>query len=298
LVGSFLEDQLPYPLANAAEASAAHVLKHLVQSLDPQLEVQFDQPIQKELFLEGIRAEDNTLVLEYSALISALESRVSSEGQGVLKRSMATPDGSGICLGQPAINALGFAAWDAGNFKDIVFDNEQLVAFGMPDQVPWSNIRKTTVETTLPPLLEFREGSAWLDIGGIRAVVETESWGDAILYAAGQVPVKPGVNENGEITLMLNPSEDGSRDIILLGVGFEEAHGLLDRGDALEIIEAILPGIMSRSLLDLVNLTIAEIVIPPFDDSESSSLFGLVRMDIDDVQIVEDAWCVPTSLEF
>ena len=298
LVGTYLEDQLPYPLANAAEASTAHVLKHLVQSLDPQLEVQFDQPIQKELLLEGIRAEDNTIVLEYSALISALEPKLSSEGQGVLKRSMTTPGGRGICLGQPAINALAFAAWDAGNFKDIVFDNDQLVAFGMPNKVPWSNIRKTTVETTLPPLLEFREGSAWLDIGGIRAVVETESWGDAILYTAGQVPVKPGVNEKGEITLVLNPSEDGSRDIILLGVGFEEAHGLLDRGDALEIIEAILPGLMSRSLLDLVNLSIAEIVIPPFDDSESNALFGHVRMDIDDVQIVEDAWCVPTTLEF
>jgi hypothetical protein len=50
--------------------------------------------------------------------------------------------------------------------------------------------------------------------------------------------------------------------------------------------------------MDLANLTIAEIEIPPLNDPESSALFGQVKMDIGNVQIVEDAWCVPTTLEF
>jgi hypothetical protein len=298
LVGSFFENQLPLPLADAAEASASHILKHLVQALDPQLEVQFDKPINRDLFLQGIRAEDNMLVLEYSALIKAIEPQVASEGQGVLERGMTSPGGGGICLGQPAINAIGFAAWDAGNFQEMVFDNEHLVAFGMPDRVPWSNIQKATVETTLPPVLEFREGSAWLDIGGIRTVVNTKSWGEAVFYSAGRAPVKPGLNEDGSVTLLLNPSDDGSRDIQLLGVGFEEVHGLLDRDDAVEIIEAVLPALMSGILADLAKLTIDEINIPALDDPGSTALSGQLVLDISAVKIVEDAWCVPAILEF
>jgi hypothetical protein len=298
LVGSYLEDQLPLPLAEAAEGSAAHVLKHLVQSLDPSLEVQFDRPIQRDVFLRGIRAEHNSVVLEYSAHIAAIEPMVAGKGQGVLARSMTTPGGSGICVGQPAINALGFAAWDAGNFANIEFDYDQLVAFGMPSRAPWDNIRKATVEQTLPPLLEFREGSAWLDLGGIRAVIDTGPFGNAVLHAGGQIPVRIAVNDEGGLTLVVNSSDDGSRDIRLLGVGFEEAHPLLDRGAAVEIIEATIPGLMSGVLKDLANLTIAEIVIPPLDDPSSTSFIGQVVLATSDVQIVEDAWCVSATLEF
>jgi len=298
LVASYFEDQLPPPLADAAEGSASHVLKHLVQSLDPTLDVQFEQPIQRDLFLSGVRTEHNSVVLEYSANISAIEPRVAREGHGVLARSMTTPGGSGICVGQPAINALGFAAWDAGNFANIEFDYDQLIAFGMPDRPPWDNIRKATVEKALPPLLEFREGSAWLDLGGIRAVVDTGAFGEAVLHAGGQVPVRIGVNDEGGLALFVNSSGDGARDIRLLGVGFEEAHPLLDRGAAIEIIEATVPGLMSGVLTDLANLTIAQIVIPPLDDPSSTSLTGHVVLATSDVEIVEDGWCVPATLKF
>jgi hypothetical protein len=211
---------------------------------------------------------------------------------------MTTPGGSGICVGQPAINALGFAAWDAGNFAEIEFDYDQLVAFGMPSRAPWDNILTATVRKALPPLLEFREGSAWLDLGGIRAVLDTGPFGEAVLHAAGQVPVIIGVNDDGGLTLVVNASDDGSRGIRLLGVGFEEAHPLLDRGDAIEIIKATIPGLMSGVLKDLANLTIPQIVIPPLDDPSSTSLVGRVVLATSDVQIVEDAWCVPATLEF
>lgn len=298
LVATYFEDQLPPPLADAAEGSASHVLKHLVQSLDPSLGVQFEHPIQRDLFLGGIRAEANAVVLEYSANIAAIEPSVAREGQGVLARPMTTPGGSGICVGQPAINALAFAAWDAGNLARIEFDYEQLVAFGMPSRPPWDNIRKATVEKTLPPLLEFREGSAWLDLGGIRAVVDTGPFGNAVLHAGGQVPVRIGVNDEGGLTLVVNSSDDGSRGIRLLGVGFEEAHPLLDRGAAIKIIEATIPGLMVGVLKDLANLTIAEIVIPPLDDPNSTSLTGHVVLTTSAVQIVEDGWCVPATLNF
>jgi len=298
LVADYFEDQLPPPLAEAAEGSAAHILKHLVQSLDPTLDVQFEEPIQRDLFLQGVRTEDNTVVLEYSATIAAIEPRTAREGQGVLQRPMDTPSGSGICVGQPAINALGFAAWDAGNLGNIKFDYDQLVEFGMPSRPPWDNIRTATVAKELPPLLEFREGSAWLDLGGIRAVVDTGAFGQAVLTAGGQVPVRIGVTEDGALTLVVNESDDGSRKIRLLGVGFEEAHPLLDRNAALEVIEATVPGLMSGVLKDLANLTIAEISIPPLDDPSSTSLTGHVVLATDDVQIVGNAWCVPTSLEF
>jgi hypothetical protein len=273
-------------------------LKHLVQSLDPTLGVQFDRPIQSDLFLRGVRTEDNSVVLEYSATITAIEPRIAGEGQGVLARPMTTPGGSGICVGQPAINALGFAAWDAGNFASIEFDYDQLVAFGMPSRAPWDNIRKATVEKALPPLLEFREGSAWLDLGGIRAVIDTGPFGEAVLHAGGQVPVRIGVNDEGGLTLVVNASDDGSRTIRLLGVGFEEAHPLLDRGAAIEIIEATIPGLMSGVLKDLANLTIPQIVIPPLDDPSSTSLTAHVILAASGVQIVEDAWCIPATLEF
>jgi hypothetical protein len=39
-------------------------------------------------------------------------------------------------------------------------------------------------------------------------------------------------------------------------------------------------------------------VIPPLDSTGTVSLTGQVRMATEDVEIVEDAWCVPTTLEF
>ena len=54
----------------------------------------------------------------------------------------------------------------------------------------------------------------------------------------------------------------------------------------------------SASLGDLANLAIAEIVIPPLDDTSTITLTGQVVLATDDVQIVEDAWCVPSTLEF
>ena len=83
-----------------------------------------------------------------------------------------------------------------------------------------------------------------------------------------------------------------------MGVGFEEAHALLDRGTAVEIIEAVVPGLMAQVLKNLANLTIPEIVIPPLEGTSAVSLTGQVVMASQDVQIVEDAWCVPTTLQF
>ncbi|MBJ94919.1 MAG: hypothetical protein CMP23_10675 [Rickettsiales bacterium] len=298
VVSSSLEEQLPGPLAAVAEAAAAHVLKHLVQSLDPVLDVQFERPIQRQLSLTGVRAEDHSVVLEYSGFIGAVTPEVAASDQGVLKRPMTSPGGSGICVGRPAINALSFAAWDAGNLRNIEFDNGQLVSFGLPAQVPWTDIRKATIEALLPPVLEYREDSAWLDLGGIRAVVDAGTWGEAVLFAAGQMPVRVAANDQGGLTLVLNLADDGSRQTRVLGVGFDEAHPLLDRGMALEIIEAVVPGLMSQVLRDLANLTIPEIVIPPLEGSGAVDLTGQVMMASEAVRIVEDAWCVPTTLEF
>ncbi len=291
-VEDWMEGGIKVPLAAAAAAATGHTLTHLVSSLEPELGLAFPKPIRKEMELGRAVTRGDSVVLEYDGLIGAVEPVVATEGQGVLRRDDEVEDGHGICLGEGVVNAVSFAAWDAGNLTDLRYTPEQLLEWGLPNEFPWTSIEGARVSAMLPPVLEVRGAQVWVDVGGIVGVVDAGDFGEAIVRGSATVPVEI-VRTAAGVRLTVRGS---NHELRILGLGFDEAHDLLNREEAARIVEVIVPAMLEGLFEELSNLQLPELGVPPLLPEEGSTARGDVALDLAGIEVVANGWCVPSSI--
>lgn len=291
-VEDWLRSGIKAPLADAAAAATEHALEHLVSSLQPDLGIAFPKPIQKDLHFARAAARGDSVVLEYDGQVRAVSSVESAPGQGILHRPTELEAGRGICLGEPLVNALSFAAWDGGNLRDLPYTQDELLEWGLPEEFPWTAIESARVSALLPPVLEVRDGVVWVDVGGVVGVVDAGDFGETIVRGSATVPVSIVRTDEG---VRLSVRESGAR-LRILGLGFDVAHDLLNRSEAGEIIQVIVPAMLEGLFEQLSRLQLPELSIPPLDPEAGSTVSADIDLDLSGVAVEGNGWCVPASL--
>ncbi|GEM_PF-3537724 len=291
-VEDWMDGGIKAPLAAAAAAATGHTLTHLVSSLEPELGIAFPKPIEKAMQFGRAVTRGHSVVLEYDGRIEAVTPTIAAEGQGVLRREDEVEDGYGICLGEAVVNAVSYAAWDAGNLTDLEYSPEQLLEWGLPNEFPWTSIEGSRVSALLPPVLEVRGEQVWVDVGGIVGVVDAGDFGEAIVRGSATVPVEI-VHSEDTVRLTVRGS---NHDLRILGLGFDEAHDLLNREEAARIVEVIVPAMLEGLFEQLSNLQLPELGVPPLLPEEGSTARGDIAMDTSGIDVVANGWCVPASL--
>lgn len=286
LLADALQAEMESAMADAAAAATGQVVGDLLAQASPLPAVDFEAAVLAQAEASAVQGSTDGLSVAYDALCQAEAPVVAGEGQGFLLGSEAavTPGSSAlsVALGSPLLDALAFAAWDAGNLEGMVFTREELEAGGMPTlDFPYDHFEEAELRLALPPLLAWREDGPWLDVGGVVAELSIQTSKDAILTTAARVPV---LLEEGEGGLFLRPDPD--RALELEPLGFDELNELADPEQASTLVEAAIPAVLERVFGDLPAVTLPELVFSQLDGSEGP---GIV-LKIETVASAEGRW--------
>lgn len=286
LLVAALQSELEEAMAGAAVGATEQLVAELVAQAGPLPAVDFDKPLTAAAEARSITGSNDGLALAYDASILAATPAVAVEGQGLMLGSEASvaPGESAltVAVGSPVVNALAFAAWDAGNFEGLVFTREELEAAGMPAlEFPYDQLQQAEIQLLLPPLLAWRDDGPWLELGGISADLSVRASRDAGLATAAYLPVQLAQGEAG-LMLQLDPD----RAVQLEAVGFDELNELADPEQAATLVEAAAPAVLDRVFGELPAVTLPDLAFTSLDGDAGPVL----SLELETLEEREDHW--------
>ncbi len=272
LLVAALQSELEEAMADAAVGATEQIVAELVAQAGPLPAVEFEQPLTAAATASAITASSDGLALAYDASILAVSPALAGDGQGLMLGSEAGVVSSGapltVAVGAPLVNALAYAAWDAGNFEGLAFTRDELEAAGMPAlEFPYDQLQQAEISLLLPPLLAWRDDGPWLDLGGVSADLSVRASRDAALRTAVHLPV---ILERGDagLHIVLDPA----REVELEPIGFIALNELADPEQAATLVEAAAPAVLAQVFGDLPAVTLPELAFTALDGGEGPVL--------------------------
>lgn len=286
LLAAALQAELERAMADAAAAACEQVVGELLAQAGPLPAVGFERPVSAAATPTSVYGSTAGLVVAYDARITAEQPSVASAQQGFLVGSEAAvqPGETPLvaALGSPLIDALAFAAWDAGNLEGLVFTREDLQDAGLPDLAfPYDRFREAELRLALPPLLVWRDDGPWLEVGGIVAELSVRTARDATVRTAAYLPVRLEVGDDG---LYLRPDPD--RAVEVEPLAFQDLNELADPEQAGALVTAAIPAVTER-----VFGTLPAVVLPELEFTTLSGGEGPgIGLEIEAVEVDETRW--------
>ncbi len=180
------------------------------------------------------------------------------------------------------VDALAFAAWDAGNLEGLVFTREELETAGMPSlEFPYDHFEEAELRLALPPLLAWRSDGPWLDVGGVVAELSVRTSKDATAWTAAHVPV---LLEEGDGGLYLRPDPD--RAVEMESLGFEDLNELADHEQVSALVESAVPEVLDRVFGQLPAVSLPELAFTALDGSDGP----IVHLTVESLDVSEGRW--------
>jgi hypothetical protein len=286
LLAAALQAELEDAMADATATATEQVVVELLAQAGPLPSVDFERPLEAQATAAEVLPSEAGFAVSYDASIRAESPAVAQDSQGLMvgSQAAAVPGGSPltVALGAPVVNALAYAAWDAGNFEGLVFTREELEAAGMPALAfPYDQLQQAEIELLLPPLLAWRDDGPWLDLGGISADLSVQASRDAGLSTAAHLPVRL-VQGDGGLLLQLDPE----RAVQLEAIGFDELNELADPEQAAILVESAAPAVLERVFGELPAVTLPSLAFTRLDGGAGPVL----SLDFESLEQVDDHW--------
>ena len=287
-LATLFSNKINTALSDAAATTALALVDRLLVELRPTVGVAFARPISQASALEKVTlTQAGGLDLSFKTLIQAATPSVAQKNHGVIRRTIkgrspALTSSVVARAGAALVNQTIFAAWDAGNLSGIRFTRAELEQLGMEKlSFPYTQMDHVTVKLLLPPLLSWRGGAPWLDVGGAEVFIVISAADDAHAWTAASVPVAL-VGKGRE--LRVRP--DTGRKVVMRKVGFGSLHALADHEAVHRILRTAVPGVINRVIGALPQIVLPQVQLSRQDGSKGP----LVKVTVQSVTPAGDHW--------
>ena len=287
-------NKLNTAVSDAAARTALALVDRMLVELRPTVGVAFASPITQASSMETVSLDTSGgMTLGFKTLIQAATPRVALKGHGVLKRTVKAPASKLSAavvarVGAPLVNQTIFAAWDAGNMEGIRFTRAELEQLGMEKLAfPYSQLDHVTVRLLLPPLLSWRGGMPWLDVGGVEVKVVVNVADDPMAWTATSVPVAL-VGSGRELRI----KHDTGRKVSMYKVGFDSLNSVADHDAVHRILRTSVPGVINRVIGSLPQVVLPTIQLSRLDGSKGPS----VKVTLQSIRPATDHWALGLGL--
>ena len=270
------KNKLNTAISDAVAATARSLVDKLLLELSPTVGIAFPLPITQASMLESVSVGGGSgaaLNLSFKTLIQAATPVAAAKGNGVIKRAVkgAEPTIKASVtarFGAPLVNQYLFAVWDAGNLAGIRFTRAELEQLGMEKlSFPYTQLDHVEIKVLLPPLLQWRAGVPYLDVGGIEMLVVVDMADDPRAWTAANVPVAL-VNVGQDLRLKPN----ASRPVQQRQVGFDKLNTAADHDAVQRILRTAVPGVVKKVFSTLPQIVLPKIQLTRLDGSNGPRL--------------------------
>jgi hypothetical protein len=269
---------------SAAALATNAALRQLLEGLRPQLAINFDKPILQETDLGVVAVEGRSIRLRYNTRAVPVDALLTAE-RGFLRGAYGhPPDGKSATalVGPPILNLLAHAAWSAGNFEKVKFSRTELHELGLPSLgFPYNQLRSITLSMLLPPVFEWSENRARVDVGELEVEFDIRHADDVRGYTALRIPVD--MCQHGRD---LRLCSDGTREIEVLEVEFNKLHDFASRKKIVSLMQSAARGVVKHMLQTLPGVKLPALTFRDFDGKAVVTLEPTVTA----VHTVADGW--------
>jgi hypothetical protein len=219
-----------------------------------------------------------------------VETRFLAERGFLTHEPAKLPDGekATAIVGRPIMNLLAHAAWSAGNFDKIKFTKKELYELGLPSLgFPYSRLRSVTLSMLLPPVFEWSEEGARVDVGDLEMKIDIDDAANVRGSTALRIPVD--ICHGGSD---LRLCSDGTREIDVLDVEFNKLHDFASRETVVTLMRAAARGVVKHVLQRLPAVELRAFTFRDFEGAAVARLEPTVTR----IQTVADGWLLEVTL--
>ena len=261
IIAEGLKDQFDQSIKSAIEEVTYQVTSQFFSQLKPTLGIALAQPISNLSQLSSVQVNQGALEIGFSTKIFATAPQKMSQRGGALfvPLSITRPinDESSFIFGAGLINQIAYAAWDAGNFKDLVYTRQRLESLGLGSlRSPYDQLDRAIIELLLPPIIEWRLDGAYLALGGISANLMIDLVKDTRVTTAVRAPITMTFQE-GQVRILSDPQ----RAMVIEEVMLDRLTTFADRAEVIKLIQTSMPAIINDILGDFPLVSISPLTL-------------------------------------
>jgi len=277
IVADVLKNQFDQAIKNAIEEVTYQVSSQFFRQLRPTLGIALTQPITNLSQLSSVQVNQGALEIGFSTKVFATAPQKNSQGGGALSvpLSMMRPinDESSFIFGAGLINQIAYAAWDAGNFTDLVYTRQRLESLGLGSlSSPYDQLDRAIIELLLPPIIEWRFDGAYLALGGVSANLKIDVVKDTRVTTAVRAPITMTFQE-GQVRVISDPR----RAMLIEDVMLDRLTTFADRAEVIKLIQTSVPAVINDILGSFPLVSISPLTLRALEGSPVIELSPQLR---------------------